>query len=161
MSKYTIEINSLQQDTKINLIEFEELDTGIEEYFGYIYYLISEEGEIVYIGKTISLRSRIASHLKDKIFKRVWYKKVSLDFLDEEEKEQIIKRLPKYNKTIPNDPFWMTIDELQKKFPHIYTRRVKFLRISHDLNITPINGYYCAPHYMHILQVMREQENNG
>ena len=74
---------------------------GLKEYdieYGYVYFLMDVE-EVVYVGKTMGLSSRIAAHKRDKVFDRCFWIPVPEKDLLATEGKWINKFSPKYNRT--------------------------------------------------------------
>lgn len=66
-----------------------------------VYYLTDNNGEVLYVGKTTNIFSRIASHFYEKKFSRVFYQECKNEQEAEKlEVEEIIKYRPKYNAII-------------------------------------------------------------
>lgn len=63
---------------------------------GYVYYLFYKE-QLVYIGSTVSIDSRISAHKSSKLLDKVLYKEVEYDKMLELETSEIKKYLPIYN----------------------------------------------------------------
>ncbi|MBI2628952.1 hypothetical protein HYW74_02625 [Candidatus Pacearchaeota archaeon] len=74
-----------------NLMEFEEI-----VFPSCIYFLVKND-EVIYVGQTIELPSRLASHRQDKLYDRVFYLPVPESDLNRVEKEFIITLKPKLN----------------------------------------------------------------
>jgi predicted GIY-YIG superfamily endonuclease len=71
-------------------------------------YLLANKGEVVYIGQSVKLAPRLATHIAQRgrkrnknaqamFFDRVWVMQVALADLDQTEKELIQRYQPKYN----------------------------------------------------------------
>ena len=66
---------------------------------GYIYFLLDQNDGVLYVGKTVSLYARIATHWNvGKRFTRVAYRAVSIEQLDEQEALFIAKYNPPLNR---------------------------------------------------------------
>lgn len=71
----------------------------IPEFF-YVYRLISK-GDIVYVGQSINISSRVGQHFKDKVFDTVELCACpNKDFMDTLENYEIFLNMPKYNKDL-------------------------------------------------------------
>jgi excinuclease UvrABC nuclease subunit len=70
-----------------------------------VYFLVQND-EIVYVGQTLNINSRIEHHLEDKKFNRVFYLSMSKRGLDEAETVFIQALKPKYNRRIRDKPTW-------------------------------------------------------
>lgn len=66
----------------------------------FIYFLLDENGEVVYVGQTTRGMSRIEAHYKDKQFEKIYIIPTDETDLDYAETVYILKYTPKYNKTI-------------------------------------------------------------
>lgn len=80
-----------------------------------IYFLI-RENKIVYVGQSKSVVARLLSHYKYKNFDRFYYCKVNESELNDYETYYILKFAPEENKTIPNNSYFKTIDQISKYF---------------------------------------------
>ncbi len=95
-------LNSLGQGEAPECLR--DVGPGLTEYSGHtsfppsIYFLFCGE-ELVYIGQSVSLSSRISTHRQEgyKAFDRVFYMPVEYERLDEVERREIIKHRPRYN----------------------------------------------------------------
>lgn len=67
-----------------------------------VYFLVLRE-EVVYVGQSVNLLSRLATHQFDKLFDRVFFINVPAESILEIEAALIKKFKPKYNKTFPSD----------------------------------------------------------
>jgi len=74
-------------------IEFEKLHD-----YGYIYFLL-QENEVVYVGQTVNLHTRIKNHKKTKEFNKINWIQIPIKWLEYAETYYIIKFNPKYNKS--------------------------------------------------------------
>jgi len=63
-------------------------------------YFLCKNDEVVYIGKSINLSSRLGTHITLKDFDRVFYMNVPAMYLDLQEVEMIDLYQPKLNKTL-------------------------------------------------------------
>ncbi len=81
------------------------IDKGIKEYpLGYLspcVYFLCLDDEVVYVGRTVSLGKRIATHNEDKskLFDRVFYLPTAENDLESEESKFISSLKPKFNRT--------------------------------------------------------------
>ena len=156
MAKDTTPNSNYQPDTENSLIPGTK-EFGIPQTVGYIYYLIDINDEVVYVGQTCDIKNRIASHTRDKKFKKVLYKEVDVDALADEEFKEILKYLPIYNKAIPIPIYWNTLQEIERAFPVVRDRKIEFLRRCRHQQVDILHGYYCAPHYMNIIEDMQQE----
>lgn len=90
------ELKSLNNDVYILPLAFVNSPSGI--YFMYM------DEELVYIGQSINISSRIINHYREntKVFNKVFFIKVDADSLLSVERDLIKKFNPKYNKTNGN-----------------------------------------------------------
>ena len=63
----------------------------------WIVYFLCYQKEVVYVGKSSNLLSRLGSHKKDKVFDEVYCIEVKAENVDEIENHYIDKFMPKYN----------------------------------------------------------------
>lgn len=161
MSEYTTDLDNLQQDTEILLNEgAKEFSIPNGEY-GYIYYLIDEVNgidKIIYIGQTRDMYSRMNAHSKKKNFKKILYKEVPGNLLNEYEAYEILKYLPIENKTVPKNNHWYSLDEANSFHPFVYQKRVKFLNYIKTFGFSPLNGYYHIDWIEDIIKLMLQEE---
>ena len=61
-------------------------------------YLLWDKGEVVYVGQTFNIKTRIQAHLKSKEFKQVSLIECTKEDIDEVENHNITTLKPKYNK---------------------------------------------------------------
>ena len=136
---------------------------GREEYLGYIYALFSEDNELLYIGQTLDIFARSRAHFADENKKDVFccdYIQVIPPDMNEIEAYLILKYLPKYNKTIPKNKDFYTLDAYQKIDVRFYSNRVGVLRIIESLNIQDIHGYYKKTDLEIISEMLNSPEND-
>jgi hypothetical protein len=84
-----------------NDVDIMRMSVPIEDLCG-VYFLLDDDGRVVYVGQSVFMFSRIAAHSRDKKFSRVMC--ISCDFaeLDAMESHYINKFRPKYNGKYPN-----------------------------------------------------------
>lgn len=100
--------------TKLNNCE-EIYLSKITPNYNYIYFLISKEYEIVYIGSTCNIYTRLSSHLNsNKNFESIKFFQVPKEIASEIEADLIIKYDPKYNLCIPNNELWISLARYKK-----------------------------------------------
>lgn len=102
----------------------------------FIYYLIND-GNIVYVGQSISLLMRISAHTSssEKEFNSVRVSEVSSPvFLNDAEFIQILINKPKYNLSLPTPTFLITALELKTRMKKDEACGVTDTIDSYDLN---------------------------
>lgn len=62
-------------------------------------YFLCHKGEVVYVGQSVDLHSRIMAHQNDKLFDNVYYMRIHKDLMFEVEGALIAYLKPKYNLT--------------------------------------------------------------
>ena len=77
-------------------------------------YFLYSNNDLVYIGKTKFLYSRIDFHLKDKVFDACYFIRMDESLLMDEESRLILKHKPKYNLSHNLKNYHLT-RELQEK----------------------------------------------
>lgn len=162
MSEYNTDFPNKQQLPENNLIP------GTSEYpydpnksdlmkSVHIYYLVDNQNEIIYVGQTRDIQSRIKAHSKDKKFEKVLYRTVYEEFADDEEFEAVMTYLPRLNKTIPNSRLWTSFQEICSIYPFVHNDKVTFLRKCRQMDIQSLNGYYLAPQYTRVIAEMKKE----
>lgn len=103
----------------MTLLNKDEIINNSEEYKDIcgIYFLMKDD-EIVYVGQSQSIYSRLYSHNKDinKKFDKYYYTEVSNNELDDKESEYIFKFNPIYNKILPEHPKFKTLNQIKSFF---------------------------------------------
>ncbi len=100
-----------------------------------VYVMLSEKGEVLYIGKATSIRKRVQSHFRDFLGKsKVFMDKVAdvkYILCDTEEQALLLEaslikeKKPKYNIDLKDDKSYPYIVITKEKFPAIYVARPK------------------------------------
>ena len=104
-----------------------------------VYHLLYEE-EIVYVGSTINLYSRISSHLNsDKVFDRCLYYPTDYSNLEEEEAIQILNLKPKYNKSLPNQDRFVS----HQKLKQMLMTKNSDIKFKEHIHLTKLKRYVC------------------
>ena len=128
-----------------------------EKEIGYIYGLFDTDDNLLYIGQTKSIKTRTDFHFSDKPrVEYCKYTKFPLEYLSEYEAKFILKYLPEYNRTIPPNFWFYTIDQYQKKDIRFYSRKVFVLR--NLKNIESNSGYYYVKDLEHISSLLDNYE---
>lgn len=84
--------------------------------YGYIYHLLNEKDEVIYVGQSTCCFIRARDHRKDKEFCKFRYIEVPFLFLDEMETEHIIFYQPPLNKSLPPNDSYNSIYFYEKEF---------------------------------------------
>ena len=80
-----------------------------------VYRLIGSDEEVIYVGQTTNLESRIYSHLANgKDFSFFDYELCEKSRANETERDAIIKHNPKLNVLLPKTPEYKTVDQARK-----------------------------------------------
>lgn len=129
----------------------------IDETMGYIYYLFDKEDEILYIGQTICLHSRISTHRRAKKipFNNCKFFKCPRNELDEIESSEIILHSPRFNVNPPKSSTYFSLDGYKKLDPFVKGKIPKVKRIIREQNIKNQNGYYHINDLNKISSLMR------
>lgn len=73
-------------------------------------YKLMHNSEVVYVGQSVNLYSRLGTHLSSsKVFDECEYEECRVEELDSKETQAIIAHKPKYNKDIPNSDRYVTL----------------------------------------------------
>lgn len=78
-------------------------------------YFLFDGDEIVYVGQSVDIMTRIGAHLRDKIFDSFNYIECGLRDLNNLEATYILELKPKYNTTLPKNDFWMSSNAIKQK----------------------------------------------
>ena len=112
-----------------------------------IYYLWRED-EIVYIGQSTNILSRVATHLNSvvKVFDSYTYELCEPNLLNKLELESIIKHKPLYNIALPTNADYTTVNAVRKSYGvNLWTIK----RHIRNNNIVPVmGGYYHAKDFI-------------
>lgn len=108
----------------------EIINTPLSLGSGYVYHLLDEEDNVVYVGSTINIYQRYASHLQsDKYFLKIRFWEVSKRDMFNIEAEHIIKLYPKYNSNLPNNDVWFSFEKYKKQDPFLKGKKSKANKI--------------------------------
>ena len=113
------------------------------EEFGYIYYLLFHDNEVMYVGQSKNVFSRIGAHLSSGVipFFMFRYFEVLPHEMNDIEAEEIIKYRPRYNNSIPSNNTFFNLEQMKSKYPIMRGRDIKIHRIIEDLEIKSTFGY--------------------
>jgi excinuclease UvrABC nuclease subunit len=117
---------------------------NIEEDKSYIYFFMSKDEEILYIGQTCNIHARIGSHISRKVIpgiEKVKYFQVESCQADDIEASLIVKYDPPYNFNIPVNNRFMSLEVFKNKFGH-KGKSLKIRKYLKLLRIKEFNGYY-------------------
>jgi hypothetical protein len=79
-------------------------------------YFLFDGKDIVYVGQSVNMNYRVGQHVvSDKEFDSWNYVEIKAECLDEYEAEYIMHLQPKYNKAIPKNTIWHSIDAVKRK----------------------------------------------
>jgi excinuclease UvrABC nuclease subunit len=124
----------------------------------FIYFLINEDDEIIYIGQTTCLFSRISAHQQSKKFVKVKYFIVPSEISNEAEAEAIIMHKPFLNYNIPSNKKYTYLEWFQRSHPCLKGKMHKVKRAVRKLNIKHINGYYLIEDLKQIIPIIEKGE---
>lgn len=108
----------------------------------FVYFLIDDNNEVVYIGQTTKGLARVESHYKDKTFSRVYAVVCDESKLDYIENTNILKYMPKYNK-IPNTKECISLGAVVKAVNRQFKSRVNKKRVLNMLEVLGATVYEC------------------
>lgn len=152
-------MKKIVRDYSFGTVKLQELNLIEQEHMrSFIYFLLNEEDEVIYIGQTISLFARVSSHLLSKKFVKVKYFCVSSDISNEAEAEAIIKHKPFLNYTIPSNKKYTYLEWFQRSHSCLKGKMNKIKRAIRKLNIKDINGYYLIEDLKQIIPVIEKGE---
>ncbi len=147
------------RDYSFGSVKLQELNLIEQEHKrSFIYFLINEEDEIIYIGQTISLFARISSHLLSKKFVKVKYFCISSDISNEAEAEAIILHKPFLNYNIPPNKKYVYLEWFQRANPCLKGKMHKIKKAIRKLGIKDIDGYYLIEDLKKIIPVIENGE---
>jgi len=81
----------------------------------YIYFLL-KDNQVVYVGQTKKGVKRIFEHCSDKVFDSYTMIECSVSKLNETEAYYITKFNPKYNKLLPNNDTFLSINQIKRNY---------------------------------------------
>jgi len=123
---------------------------------GYIYALFDHHDNLLYVGQTTGLDSRIRAHYSDKPQVRyAKYIEIPLSELNDVEASLILRHLPPLNKTVPKNTAYYTLEGYQKVDQRFYSNRVAALRLARQFE--NICGYYHVSDLAEISEQMDEE----
>jgi len=111
----------------------------------YIYFLLNSYDEVIYVGQTKCLVSRLAAHVNDKTksgIAKIRFITVPKGRVNEIEAELIIKHHPKFNKGIPTNTKFGSLQFFIDKNSCLKGKLGKLKNALKELNIKPIDGFY-------------------
>lgn len=122
---------------------------------GYIYHILNSYDEIIYIGQTRNIYSRIGSHsrTKDNIYK-IRYWPCLFEELSNREADEIIKFDPILNSSLPTNDFWFSLESHKKIYPILKGKTSRIRKILQKNNIRFFKGVYL--HKDHIELILKE-----
>ena len=105
-----------------------------------IYFLFSGD-EVVYVGQSQDVMSRIMTHRGNGIirFDSASAVPTNNSHKNEVEATLIVMMNPKYNKEIPYNRIWVSIEGLKRATKHTLPQLKKYMR---EKGINPVNNYY-------------------
>lgn len=125
-------------------MKFEESDyidlTNTPKVF--VYFLIDDNNEVVYVGQTKKGLARVETHYNDKVFNKVYAILCDEDNLDYIENVNILKYTPKYNK-VPNTKECISLGAVVKIVNKQFKRRLSKKRVLHMLEVLDATMYEC------------------
>jgi hypothetical protein len=86
-----------------------------EHNLGTVIYYLYKDSEIVYIGSTKNLWSRLSTHIKEKDFDSYEIEKTTEKDRYNDEARLIFKHSPKYNKTLPTNDIYAPISKIMTR----------------------------------------------
>ncbi len=145
-----------------NKIKIETMLDGEEPLFEqkYIYSLYFND-LCVYVGQTMDLRSRVYAHLGDrKSFNSVSYFICSSESANQAEADEIVKKQPTLNGTLPSTSNYILVNNLTKEILSMINDNSKILDIAYECGsedkkkryITEINKIKIKQSIMNILR---------
>ena len=76
---------------------------------GYIYFLLNDYLDIIYVGQSVNLTSRLTTHRRSIPFTRFSWIECDVDKLNDTEAFYIVSLKPKYNKSLPPNSEYKTL----------------------------------------------------
>lgn len=95
-------------------------------------YLLIDSGDVVYVGQSRNLASRVSSHIQseEKDFDSVEFHECSEDELPEIEAMLIAMMKPKYNRTIPKCESYKSYSQVKKEYQGMHSVILEYLEPS-------------------------------
>ena len=121
-------------------------------------YLLIYQTEIVYVGQSRDVYSRLPIHAMDKQFDRFTIIPCPLDLLNELEAEYIVKFAPRYNVMLPPNNTWATLNLLRNICKRYGYGAIRLRRYMIQHGITDTNGFYRVVDFAPIFE---ESENDA
>lgn len=78
-------------------------------------YFLFDGDEIVYVGQSVDIMTRVGAHLRDKVFDSFNYIECDLCDLNNLEATYILELKPKYNQALPQNDFWLSSNILKRQ----------------------------------------------
>ena len=88
-------------------------------------YTLYSEGKAIYVGQTISLKSRLLTHRGSKNFDHFSFFNCQIDDLDNEEAIQIVKRKPTDNIRLPKNNQFVSGKKFIRELSEIITLKIE------------------------------------
>lgn len=111
----------------------------------YIYFLLSEEEQVLYIGQTTNLCQRMGTHLYSGVINgisKIRYFLTDKYHINEVEAALIIKYRPKYNLSVPSNKRYASIEGFRNSKSDLKGKFNKLKKAIIFLQIPSYNGYY-------------------
>lgn len=121
----------------------------------YIYFLYDGFDQVLYIGQTKNLYTRMGFHLDSKPnVKKIKYFMVSDEHSSEIEAELILRHSPIYNITIPTNNKYSSIERFQRKYICLKGKTNLIKKTLRQLNIKPLNGFYLIDDLLQMMDAL-------
>lgn len=131
----------------IELEDLKELRKPYRKIVG-VYFLFDKD-QIVYIGQSVDILTRIGYHVKDKIFDSYCWVECKPEELDNLESDYIVKYAPKYNVGVSTCAKWVSLYAI-KKLTRADMRTIK--KIIKANQMEAINGYYLRDRVLELVK---------
>ena len=105
--------------------------------YGYIYHLLDENDQIIYVGQTLNIYSRLSSHiLNGKKFIKFFLYEYPCKDLCAQEAKHILKHSPKLNLLLPPNSGWYSFNAYKKINPFMKGKKTKINNLIKKLGIS-------------------------
>lgn len=127
-----------------------------------IYYLINDEGKLLYVGRTKNILQRIGTHWGNKLipFTKCKYFFVKNEDASAIETEEILTHSPPHNLSIPPNERHFSYQRYKKINKVIKGRYIRVKKLIKELGIKDLNGFIHLEDWKTICSIISEEKKN-